>query len=75
MAAPLDPWFVSGLTEGEGCLCVSFAIRHKLRLGLEVRPSFSLSLNERDLGLLMDLQAFFACGLDPRVAFGPDLQV
>jgi LAGLIDADG endonuclease len=59
---PLDPWFVSGLTEGEGCFCVSFARRSKLRTGLEVRPSFSLSLNEKDLELLKDLQAFFGCG-------------
>jgi hypothetical protein len=59
---PLDPWFVSGLTEGEGCFCISFAVRRKLRTGVEVRPSFSLSLNEKDLQLLRDLQAFFGCG-------------
>jgi hypothetical protein len=59
---PLDPWFVSGLTEGEGCFCVSFAVRAKLRAGLEVRPSFSLSLNVKDLELLRDLQTFFGCG-------------
>jgi hypothetical protein len=59
---PLDPWFVSGLTEGEGCFCISFALRSKLRTGLEVRPSFSLSLNEKDLELLRDLQTFFGCG-------------
>ena len=62
VAVPLDPWFVTGLTEGEGCFCVSFAVRRKLRTGLEVRPSFALSLNERDLGLLQGLQAFFGCG-------------
>jgi hypothetical protein len=61
-AVALDPWFVTGLTEGEGCFCVSFAVRRKMRTGLEVRPSFSLSLNERDRGLLEDLQAFFGCG-------------
>jgi hypothetical protein len=59
---PLDPWFVSGLAEGEGCFCVSFAVRAKLRTGLEVRPSFSLSLNEKDLELLKDLKTFFGCG-------------
>src|SRR5438128_8003871 len=62
VAVPLDPWFVTGLTEGEGCFCISFAIRAKLRTGLEVRPSFSLSLNEKDLELLKDLQAFFGRG-------------
>ena len=62
MAVPLDPWFVTGLTEGEGCFCISLAVRAKLRTGLEVRPSFSLSLNEKDLRLLEGLQAFFGCG-------------
>jgi hypothetical protein len=61
-AVALHPWFVTGLAEGEGCFCVSFAVRRKLRMGLEVRPSFALSLNERDLGLLTDLQAFFGVG-------------
>lgn len=59
---PLDPWFVSGLAEGEGCFCIALALRAKLRAGLEVCPSFSLSLNEKDLELLTDLQAFFGCG-------------
>jgi hypothetical protein len=62
VAVPLDPWFVTGLTEGEGCFCISLAVRAKLKVGLEVRPSFSLSLNEKDLDLLKDLQAFFGCG-------------
>ncbi len=62
VVAPLDPWYVTGLTDGEGCFCISLAIRAKLRTGLEVRPSFSLSLNEKDLGLLEGLQAFFGCG-------------
>jgi LAGLIDADG endonuclease len=53
---------VTGLAEGEGCFCVSFTRRQKLRMGVEVRPSFALSLNRRDQLLLMDLQAFFGCG-------------
>ena len=58
----LDPWYVTGLTEGEGCFCVSLAVRAKMRTGLEARPSYSLSLNEKDQGLLMGLQEFFGCG-------------
>ena len=61
-AVALDPWFVTGLTDGEGCFCVSFARRSKMRMGIEVRPSFALSLTERDRSLLQDLQAFFGCG-------------
>ena len=58
----LDPWYVTGLADGEGCFCVSFTIRPSLRLGLEVRPSFALALNERDRALLDALQMFFGCG-------------
>jgi hypothetical protein len=58
----LDPWYVTGLTEGEGCFCVSISLRSKLRYGLEVRPSFSLSLNERDRPLLEGLKTYFECG-------------
>src|SRR5215213_4243043 len=58
----MDPWFVTGLTEGEGCFCISISLRPKLRCGIEVRPSFSLSLNERDRPLLEGLKMFFECG-------------
>jgi hypothetical protein len=61
-AVALDPWFVTGLAEGEGCFCISFSLRAKLKTGLEVRPSFALALNERDLPLLEDLQMYFGCG-------------
>jgi hypothetical protein len=61
-AVRLDPWFVTGLAEGEGCFCVSFATRPKMRVGLQALPSFSLSLNERDRDLLGALQAYFECG-------------
>jgi carbohydrate-selective porin OprB len=71
----LNPWFVTGLTEGEGCFCVSFAVRPKLKVGVEARPSFALSLNERDRELPGELQTYFRVRLDPRVTLRPDLQV
>ena len=58
----LKPWFVTGLTEGEGCFSISFTLRKKLKLGIETRPSFSISLNQRDLDLLKQVHAFFECG-------------
>lgn len=59
---PLLPWFVTGLIEGEGCFSVSFTKRKKLMLGIEVKPSFSISLNRKDLHLLKKVHAFFVCG-------------
>jgi len=58
----LDPWYVSGLVEGEGCFHVSFSFRKKLKVGIETRPSFSISLNRRDLMLLQGVHQYFDCG-------------
>ncbi len=58
----LHPWYVTGLVEGEGTFTVSFNKRPTLRVGIETRPSFSVSLSERDLDLLKALQDFFGCG-------------
>jgi hypothetical protein len=58
----LDPWYVTGLTEGEGSFSVSFTLRDKLKVGIETRPSFSISLNRRDLELIKRIQKFFGCG-------------
>lgn len=58
----LDPQYVSGLTDGEGCFHVSFSFRKKLKIGIETRPSFSISLNSRDLVLLQGVHQYFGVG-------------
>ena len=58
----LDPWYVTGLVEGEGCFSVSFSFRRRLRIGIETRPSFSVSLSKRDLPLVKALRGYFRCG-------------
>ncbi len=54
--------FISGFTEGEGCFCVSFSRRAKLNTSIEVRPSFAISQNKRNLKLLKQIQKVFNCG-------------
>ena len=58
----LEPWYVTGLIDGEGCFSVSFSLLKRLNIQIETRPSFSVSLNERDLPLLKKVHAFFSCG-------------
>jgi len=58
----LDPWYITGLVEGEGCFSVSFHLRDKLKVGIETRASFSVSLNKRDLELLKKLHQYFGGG-------------
>ena len=58
----INPYYVTGLVEGEGSFCVSFNLRENLKVGIETRPSFSVSLNKRDLHLIKSLRDFFRCG-------------
>ncbi len=62
MIQRLHPWYVTGLVEGEGTFSVSFNKRRKLTVGVETRPSFSVTLHKRDLPLLKALRTFFGCG-------------
>lgn len=60
--------YVTGLVDGEGCFCVSFGYRNKLNTNIEVRPSFSISLNRKDLSLLQKVSETFGCGAIRRSA-------
>ena len=70
MRSHAGPWssreflsaYISGYTDGEGCFTVSIAPRAKLRVGWEVRPSFSVSQNGDRAEVLYAIQAYFGCG-------------
>jgi hypothetical protein len=53
---------ISGYADGEGCFTVSIAPRATLKVGWEVRPSFSVSQNGDRAEVLHALQAYFGCG-------------
>jgi hypothetical protein len=54
--------YVTGFADGEGCFTVSFTKRAKLKTGIEVRPSFSISQNQRSKDTLDEIRKFFGCG-------------
>jgi hypothetical protein len=54
--------YISGYVDGEGCFTVSISPRAKLRIGGEVRPSFSVSQNGDRAEVLHVIQAYFGCG-------------
>ena len=54
--------FISGFVEGEGCFCTSFNRRAKMKTGVEIRPSFSISQNKRNLPLFKLIHEHFGCG-------------
>lgn len=54
--------YISGYSDGEGCFSVSFLKREKLTIGIETRPSFSVSQNEDRAEVLYLMQHTFGCG-------------
>src|SRR5579872_3041284 len=54
--------YVSGYVDGEGCFCVSFSKRGKLKVGWETKPSLSVSQNSDRREVLDIIQKLFGCG-------------
>jgi len=62
MSMLLNPWYVSGLIEGEGCFCIAIS-RHKTKkLGFDARLMFEIEMIIDDKPLLEKLQRTLKCG-------------
>ena len=58
----LNPWYITGLIEGEGCFCITIS-KHKTRsLGFDPRLMFEVEMIIEDKPLLESLQEYFECG-------------
>ena len=51
----IDPWYVTGFTEGEGCFTFNRSDRNFTLV-------YAIKLNETDLAILEDIQNYFGCG-------------
>ena len=54
--------YISGYVDGEGCFCVSFSKRAKLKIGWEVKPSFAIGQNYDRREVLDLMMEYFGCG-------------
>ena len=58
----IHPDYITGYVDGEGSFLISFSPRNKIRLGLEVRPSFSVSQRMDRSEVLSIMKSYFGCG-------------
>jgi hypothetical protein len=56
------PSYIVGYVDGEGCFCISMRPQKRLRIGWEVRPSFSVSQNDDRAELVRLMPHLFGCG-------------
>ena len=55
----LDPWFITGITDAEGCFLISVLKDSEYKLGWQCRVKFKITLHSKDFPLLLDIQPFF----------------
>ena len=58
----LDPRYVCGFVDGEGCFHVSINKIPKMSIGWQVLPEFRIVQHQRDESVLKELQQFFQAG-------------
>ncbi len=61
MNSKLNPYYLTGLVDGEGCFCVSFN-KHKNRKKPEIRLLFEIELREDDKEILERVKKTLDCG-------------
>lgn len=58
----LDPHYVAGFIDGEGCFSVSIGKHKTLKRGLEIRPEFDIELRADDKNILERILITIGCG-------------
>ncbi len=58
----LDPKWISGFVDGEGCFYIGINKMPKMKAGFQVLPEFRVVQHHRDVALLYQIQNFFGFG-------------
>ena len=57
----LNPWFITGFTDGDGSFSVSIA-KKKSGTGWKIQPLLTIGLDPKDLDFLVQIKAYFKVG-------------
>lgn len=58
----LNPWYITGLVDGEGSWVISITKNSKRSLGFHITLSFEIGLHNKDLNILKGLLSYFGVG-------------
>ena len=58
----LNPWYIAGFVEGEGCFAITISKHKTKKLGLDARLSFEIELRGDDKPILEMIRDTFGCG-------------
>lgn len=55
----LNPWYVTGFVDGEGCFNINITKSSSNLIGYQVQARFIIELHIKDIEILRKIQAFF----------------
>lgn len=58
----LNPYYITGFTDGEGCFSLSLYQEKRTLTGWQIKPIFSIALHNRDINILEAIQRTFGVG-------------
>lgn len=58
----LDPWWIVGFVDGEGCFSVSNCKNHTCKSGYQIFYEFVVTQSETSKSALEAIQKYFGCG-------------
>ena len=58
----LNPWLLTGFTDGEGCFTLSLVKNKGYSTGWQVQLTFNITLHQKDLAFLEQIKSFFGVG-------------
>ena len=58
----MEPWFITGFTDGEGCFSINVTNSDRYKTGFKVELFFSIGLHYKDKVLLEQIKNFFGVG-------------
>lgn len=59
----LEPQWITGFVDGEGCFHVGLSKHAEMTRGMQVLPEFTVVQHQDDVKLLHALKAYFGCGV------------
>jgi len=62
ITSSLNPWFITGFVDAEGCFTLGFMQNDKYKTGYQIQAIFKINLHKKDYNLLSQIQNYFGVG-------------
>ena len=58
----LNPWFVTGFVDAEGCFAIGLFVSSNYKMGYQTQAIFKITLHNKDFNLLCQIKDYFGVG-------------